>query len=274
MKRSLPVIFFFLLHCIQVHAQMHNHEFGARSKSLGHASSTLTDAWSIYNNVGGISGVEHGTVFFGYDKIQNLEGFDKVAAGIIQPLKVGNVGVALFKFGDELYSEQSVSLAYGSKVGFVRLGIKANYFQMRIDELGSAGALSFDIGGTVELIPKLNFGAYISNFTLAKLSNPEHSELPVFMKLGLAYLPVDELSLYLDLCKDVANEAVVRAGIEYTVGSKFYLRTGVNTEPWSAHFGGGVLLRRFRIDYAFSNNDFLGASHQASISFTYSNHED
>jgi hypothetical protein len=269
MKKSLSTVFFFFLYCAQINAQMLNHEFGARSKSLGHANSTLTDEWSIYNNTGGISGVDDGVAFFGYEKIQNIDGFDKVAAGAIQPTKFGNVGLALFKFGDELYSEQSFSIAYGNKVGFVRLGIKANYFQMRIDELGSANSLSFDMGGIVELVPKLNFGAYISNFTLARLSNPEHSELPVFMKLGLAYVPVSELSLYLDIYKDVANEAIVRSALEYALESKFYLRTGVNTHPLTAHFGGGVVLKRFKVDYAFSNNDFLGATHQASISFTY-----
>ena len=147
--------------------------------------------------------MRNGVVFFGYDKNQNIEGFDKVAAGVTQPFNFGNLGIAAFKFGDELYSEQSLSVAYGNKIGFVTLGFKANYYQLRIDEIVSAGSVSFDLGGVVERLPKLNFGAYISNFTLSKLDNPERSELPVVMKLGMVYKPIDELRLYFDLHKDV-----------------------------------------------------------------------
>lgn len=257
------------MNCFNAKAQINHVEFGARSKGLGNSNSTLTDEWSIFNNPGGISGVKSGVVFFGYDRVQSIEGFDKVAAGVIQPFKFGNVGLGFFKFGDELYSEQSVSLDYGNKVGFVSLGFRANYYQMHIDQYGTAGTLSFDIGGIVELIPKVNFGAYISNFTLAKLSNPEHSELPVVMKLGFVYMPVNELKLYMDIYKDIAYKPIVRVALEYVIVEKFYLRTGINTDPFASHFGGGILLNRFKIDYAFSNNDFLGLTHQATVSFIF-----
>ena len=255
--------------CSGANAQMSHTEFGARSKGLGNSNSILTDEWSIFNNVGGISGVENGVVFFGYDTNTNIEGFDIVAAGAIQPLKFGSIGMSVFKFGDELFSEQSVSVAYGNKVGFVRLGFKLSYYQMRIDEFGTAGSLYFDIGGIIELLPKLNFGAYISNFTLSKLSNPERSELPVVMKLGLLYTPVNKVRLNLDIYKDVAYKPIVRAGLEYVIIEKFYLRTGLNTDPFTSYFGGGILLDRFKIDYALGNNDFLGVSHQAAISFIF-----
>lgn len=168
MKNVHYVLFYLLLHCLPASAQMSFHEFGARSKGLGNSNSTLIDEWSIFNNVGGISGVAEGAVFFGYDIIPNLEGFDKVAAGAIQPFEIGNIGISALKFGDELYSEQALSIAYGNKIGFVRLGFKANYNQLRIDEIGSAGAVSFDLGGVVEMLPKLSFAAYIYQISLCQ----------------------------------------------------------------------------------------------------------
>lgn len=261
----IVVILFNCVYC--VFGQSFLNDFGARSKGM--ANATMVDEWSIFNNVGGISGVEDGLVFFGYDKYSGLEGFDKVAAGIIHPLKNGSVGISLFNFGDELFSESTASFAYGNKIGFVRLGAKLSYYQMRIDEFGTTGAAYFDIGGIVELLPKLTFGAFISNFTLSKLNNAEKSELPVVMKVGFSYKPVDKLSIIIDIYKDIQYSPIVKVGLEYVVVRKLFLRTGINSNPFKSYFGIGLSLNRFQVDYAVSNHDVLGFSHQANVSFKF-----
>jgi len=270
LKKYAPFLLILtLLHSVTTNAQLSFTEFGARSKGLGNSNTALADDWSLFNNVGGISGAKDGVVLFGYQIIPNLEGFNVVAAGVNQPFKFGNIGMSVLKFGDELYSEQALSIAYGNKIGFVRLGFRANYNQLRIDEIGSTGAVSFDIGGIVEMLPKVTFGAFISNITMSKLDNAEGSELPVVMKLGMVYHPNEDLALYLDLYKDILHKPVYKVGLEYLVADRLFLRTGVNTEPFASYFGGGILLNRFKIDYAVSNNDFLGVSHQAAISFVF-----
>lgn len=140
---------------------------------------------------------------------------------------------------------------------------------MRIEEFGTAGSLYYELGGIVDLVPKLTFGAFISNFTLSSLNNSERSELPVIMKMGLKYTPIDDLSLSLDIYKDVDYKPILKAGIEYLIIEKLYVRTGVNTNPLKSFFGIGLMLDRFKIDYALSSHDFLGISHQVSISFSY-----
>jgi hypothetical protein len=140
---------------------------------------------------------------------------------------------------------------------------------MKIDELGTAGAMFFDIGGIVELIPNLHFGAYISNITLSRLNSPEKSELPVIMKIGFSYRPIQELKLNFDLFKDNRYDPNIKAGIEYLIASKFFIRTGINTQPVRSFFGIGVKFQRFKVDYAISNNDFLGIAHHLGVSFAY-----
>ncbi len=258
-----------LLSVFNATGQLLSSEFGARSQGMGNANTTLRDEWAIFNNAGGIAGVESGGVFFGYDRFFDIEGFDKVAAGWIHPIRHGNIGVSVQRFGDELYSEQIVSGVYGNKIGFVSLGIRANYFQMRIEDFGTANAVLFDFGGIVEMIPELTFGAYISNFTASALNNQEQTPLPVSMKIGLSYSPTSEIILNIDLYKEIEFDPMVRAGLEYKISEKVFVRTGVNSNPWKYYFGGGVELSRFKIDYAVASHQFLGISHQASVSFKY-----
>jgi len=75
--------------------------------------------------------------------------------------------------------------------------------------------------------------------------------------------------LNIDLNKDVDYEPILKAGIEYLVSGKLYLRTGMNTNPFKGFFGVGILPGRFKIDYAIGTHQFLGNSHQASVSFNY-----
>lgn len=269
MKVIATILLVFFLKAEILYSQTTDYNIGARSKGVGNSNSNIADEWSIFNNVGGISGVENGTVFFGYDRYYGINGFNKVAVGAIQPIKWGNIGLSAVRFGDDLYNEQIASAAFGNKIGFVRLGLRVNYFQMRIADFGTAGAMFFDIGGIVELIPKLTFAAYISNFTLSELNNTEKTKLPVVMKAGISYKPIDALSLFFDIYKDVEYDPVFKAGIEYIVIQKVYLRTGLNTNPFKSFFGLGVDLGRFNLGYAVSTHEFLGTSHQASVSFTY-----
>lgn len=272
-SRQLPIMILWyslvIFHQLKVYGQLADYEFGAKSKGVGNANTSIADQWAIFNNVAGISGPEQGAVFFGYDRYFDIEGFDKVAAGIVQPVRFGSFGVSILRFGDDLYNEQIVSGAFGNKIGFVRLGFRANYYQMRIEDFGIASTLFFDIGGIVEMLPTLAFGAYISNFTASSLNDAKKTTLPVSMKLGISYTPTDEIMLNVDLYKDVEYKPVIKAGLEYKIADKLFVRTGLNSAPFKVFFGGGVCLGKFVVDYAVTSHTFLGMSHQASVSFNY-----
>lgn len=274
MKCFFQILFLSNFISVFLYAQYIPFDMGARSEGLGNSNSNMTDEWSIFNNVGGISGVKNGAAFFGYKRYFEIEGIDQIAAGVIQPSIIGNFGVSVYKSGDELFNEQIASAAFGNKIGFVRLGFKASYYQLSVGDFGTVGSFFFDFGGIVELVPKLSFGACISNFTLSKLDDSEKTMLPVFMKTGFSYKPAKSLSLNLDLYKDVDFDPLIKAGIEYILVKKFYLRTGINVNPYKSFFGAGFHLKRFRIDYSISTHQFLGNSHQASISFNYQNRDE
>lgn len=259
----------FFIPVYQVNAQTSLTDFGSRSLGMGHANVTLADAWAIFNNVGGISGTKQGVVFFSYQQMPSIEGMNTMAVGLLHPFKFGSLGISAIKFGDELFSQHKVSLAFGNKIGFVRLGGSINYNQIRFDEFGAALALSMDLGGVVEVSKYILFGAYISNLTSSSFNNSEHTNLPVQMKVGFAYIPTQKFRFALDLEKDIDQDPLIKAGIEYTIIEKLVLRTGVNSNPLKAFFGFGLVLKSFNVDYAFSQHNYLGFTHQLSVSFNY-----
>ena len=89
------------------------------------------------------------------------------------------------------------------------------------------------------------------------------------MKVGIAYEPTKDIFLSIDLCKDIDFDPNFRIGLEYQIIDNIYLRTGINSKPTKAFFGGGVKLGKFKIDYAVTSHEFLGMSHQAGIGFNY-----
>lgn len=259
---------------MNVYGQSTEFGFGARSRALGDANTTISDSWAMFNNIGGISGESRGSVVFGFNQYFDLEGFNSVAVGVVQPTRFGNIGISALRFGDDLYSEQMYSLGMGNKIGFVRLGFRANYFQVQIDEYGTTAGFLLDFGGIVELSPKWSFGATVSNFTASTLSDLDNAALPVVMKVGISFKPAKQVTLLADLVKDVEFDPEIRAGMEYWVNQKIALRTGINTQPFSGFAGFGLRLRQFEIDYALCSHQFLGFNHQLSVSFKYQKDND
>jgi hypothetical protein len=255
-------------------AQSVDFGFGARSKALGDANTTIADSWAMFNNIGGISGVKAGSVGFAFNQYFDVDGFNAVAVGIVQPTTYGNIGISALRFGDELYNEQLYSIGFGNKIGFVRLGFRANYYQVYIDEYGTAAGFLMDFGGIVELSPQWSFGASVSNFTASTLNDLDNAALPVVMKIGISYKASENVSLLADLVKDVEFDPEIRAGIEYWINQKLALRTGINSQPFAGFAGFGLKLKQFEIDYAVSSHQFLGFNHQLSVVFQYQKNND
>jgi hypothetical protein len=241
---------------------------GARLLGLGNASAALQDEWAAFHNVAGISGVEHPVVAFTYLHRYNIKALYSVAAVGILPLgKIGHVGMTVFRFGDKLYNEQKLSIGFANKIGFVRLGGQVHYLQVNVESLGREGLLIFDFGGIVELIPKLAFGARIFNATASVFNRFEQDYFPVCLSAGLSYTPASQIILSADIEKYSDLPVNIKSGIEYRLYQKISFRGGFNTQPSTFFFGIGFHAKRLGVDYACSNNHYLGYIHQVTASY-------
>jgi len=273
MNPKLLPLFLLLSAASSLYGQSGEYSLGGRSAAMGTASSTITDAYSVFNNPAGLSGVESPSVFASYENRYRLEDFQMMGAGISTPLKAFGLGAGFYRFGGKLYNEQIVGLKAANKIGFISLGFGLNYVQYNLEGMGTRGVALVELGGVAEINKKTHLGAHIYNLTQSKLVRGTGERIPTVMKLGLSLRPLSSIMLNIETSKDISYPAIVRAGVEYFIVPQLALRTGFSTSPFISCFGIGFRPGKIGADYAFRNDVRLGELHQMSVSYAFSKPE-
>lgn len=242
---------------------------GSRSMGLGNANVTLADGWSVFNNIGGIGSVEASEFFAGYDHRLGLNELTTLAAGAVFKGTSGAWGIGLSNYGGDLFNQQTVGVGYGNQLGIASLGIKINYFQTNIEGFGRGAAPIVEVGGVAEMTPWLFFGAHMYNGSRSKLSQVTGEYLPMIVRTGLSFRPSQELMINLEAEKEVYLAPQLKVGVEYSLRERLYARTGINTNPRQLFFGIGFSPKRYRFDYAMSQNHQLGFTHHVSFNYLW-----
>ncbi|MBV6647100.1 MAG: hypothetical protein KI790_16705 [Cyclobacteriaceae bacterium] len=242
-----------------------DYSVGARHAGLGGSSVSLGDSYSLFNNVGGLGRVDATTAFVSYQNRFNLSEFQVVAGGFVYQTKPANFGVSFYRFGDELFSQQKASLHIGNKIQMVSLGASLSFVQYHIESLGSRTKAVIEVGGVVEILPQLILGASVFNINQTNLT--ENQSIPFMMKAGLSYHPTPALMINIETEKDLELDAFFKAGLEYHLIEKVALRTGFRAHPFRGSIGAGFSLKRFQLDYAFSDLSGIGSIYDLSISY-------
>jgi len=241
---------------------------GARAAALGNASVTLPDVWALHNNVAGIARLAQPEAGVYVENRFGIQAFTTVALQAVYPTsKFGIYGISLSRFGDALYSRQSVGFGAAHRLGQFSLGGKADIWQVSVQGYGSRKAVALSVGGQGEVLPNLFFGAYAFNVNQAKLAPYEDERLATVMKAGLSYAPYPRLLLAIETEKSIDHDATFKAGLEYLLlQERLALRTGFSSLTGKATFGIGFQARQLQVGYAFGSTTRLGASHHLSVS--------
>ncbi len=240
---------------------------GGRSAAMGNSSVALSDFWSLYNNPAGIASQENFALGIAYENRFLMQELSLQSAGVVAPTKFGVLGLSFNQFGYTLYKEQMLGLAYARAFGKdLRIGLKLDYFSTSFSEdYENFSAITFELGVQYAINEKLTTGAYIFNPGKARLSEYTDERLPVILRFGLAYEFAEKLIGTVEFEKNFDRNASIRAGLEYYVLEKFFVRAGINTQPGLFTFGTGFDLGPVRIDLAGNLHQVLGTSIQSSL---------
>jgi len=264
----------FLITCFNVWAQSGTEAFptGARSTGMANAHATLDDSWSIFNNVGAMGRLKNDQVFFSYDHRLGMKELTTLAAGAVIAQGFGVVGLGFSHYGGQLFNQQNLGIGFSNTFGIASFGFKVNYLQTNIEGFGRNARPVLEFGGVAELGPNLFFGAHIYNFNRARLSKISQDYLPTVVKAGLSYRTSEKLIVNVEAEKEIVLPPQFKMALEYNLLQRFWVRSGIHTNPNNLFFGMGFKPGKFHIDYAMSQNYRLGYTHH--FSFNYLFHED
>ena len=241
---------------------------GSRAAGLGYTSSCLDDEWAVFNNIAGLAKIEKVTASFTYDAQPSFKPFNRMAAVVAVPLKFTVAGAGVFRFGDQLFSEQILALGFSNTFGLAALGAKVNYIQYRAEGFGTKGVLTISFGGIAKLTDKISVGAHIINLNQPNLSKTDGEKLSTILIVGTLFKLTSQTFVTTELEKDLNYQVKWKMGVEYQPYKKFTFRTGFNVNPTSAFFGFGCRAKKLKLDYAYQHNFSLGAKHQGTVGYS------
>jgi len=263
------IILGFLLFALwsQTKAQHENIAFGAGPGAMCGISVISTDVWAAANNQANLSQIDVVSAGVYYENRYFLKelGYRALAGSL--PTKTGTFGLTVSQFGYSEYMESRFGLGYGMAFGKnFSGGIQLNYLNTKLGDIyGSRSAVVAEGGLSAKLSDDVTFGVHLFNFNRARVSEWTDERIPVVFRAGIAYVYEKQLTVGVEVIKDINFAPVLGVGFEYLFNDFLYLRAGINVRPSLSGFGFGLKLKNLRIDIANTMHPVLGNSPRISL---------
>lgn len=261
----------FVLVPVWLSAIHHNYPQGGRSASLAGASVALADFWSVQNNQSGLAFYNRMAVGAYFENRFLVKEMSLKAAGAVVPTKSGVFGLNFTYFGYPKYNESKIALAYARNFGNVfAASVQLDYLVTSIgDDYGNKGVATFEAGLMSRVNENLMLAAHVFNPLMVKIADENSERIPAIIKVGAAYSIDKNLVVTAEVEKDSGFDPLFKAGLEYRIIEKIYVRGGVSTNPGLYAFGFGLNLKKLIIDFSSSIHQTLGYSPQVSMIYQF-----
>lgn len=263
----LPALVFLLIGFTKAYCQD-----GARSISMGHASTAATGYWSLFSNPSGIAKSESKfAVGAGYESAYLFPDVGTNIVGARLSLNRSHFGLAYRGFGYSLYRESQFKGVYALELApKFRAAIGAEYFLLQLPEnYGSRGIISGELGFQVDVAKTTTLAAYVANLNRPKVSDFQDERLAPVLRIGVQSWLARSVLISGEVEKDWRYKPNVKAGIEYKALEQVYFRMGVQTFPLQYAAGVGLELGNFVVDVASSFHQNLGFSPQLNLGYHF-----
>lgn len=255
-----------------VYAQFEHHGIGARPAGMGGSGLAIKrDLWAAYANPALYATFQSITSSITYVPARfSLTELQSSAASLVVPIRGYSPSVSLHRYGYELYSETTVSIANARRIGDrVLVGGKLNWYHLSIHRYGSASAFGVNAGVYVEVSHQLAASAVVSNINRPTIGQGR-SAVPQVIIAGLSYRPFPLLKVGTELRKDIRFEPELTVGAEYFLTEVFLVRGGFNDRPARGAGGFSVKTQTAHLDYAFQWHSELGHTHFITLTLRLS----
>ena len=271
MKAVYSIIFLtgFIVVCNKKPVAQEYYRVSAREKSLAGIAACLDGGWSVFGNQAGMvtSAAEAGIAYSNYFLLKEL---GLKAAYVSLPVGKNVFALSFYRFGNETYNENKLGLAFAKEIspGF-SASFQFNYFFIGLPENEkSPGATTLEGGIQYRLSKKFQIGAHCYNpFMSAVGTENLNYKLPCLFRLGAGMTIAEGLLLFLEIEKDLKEDAVLKAGVEYQLLEKFQLRGGIAGGNNLVAIGLAYSFKKLTTDFSWQYNHRLGSVPSIAISY-------
>ncbi len=259
--KKLAIWFLCIFSVSQTIAQAVRRPIAARYIGLGAYSRNHIDAFSFTANQASLAGIKHPSAGVYGERRFMLDATTMYSAVVVVPTAKGNFGLQADYFGFKNYNESQLGLAYARSLGSkVDLGIKFNYYSVKIPVYGSGSNINFEIGTILHLTEKLHAGIHAYNPVGGKFSKNSEEKLAAIYTFGLGYEPSENFLITTEISKEENQAVSITGALQYNFLKQFFARLGVESETGNAFGGAGISWKSFRLDINAAYHPQLGFS--------------
>lgn len=254
----------------QLHAQA---TLGARSIALGQATTALPNSeWSVFGNPAMLDEQRPSVSFFGM-RYYGLAELTDLAAVVSYPTGWGVIGAGAHRYGDDLYNESRIRLAYKNSFQNFQYGAAVTYNHVvQGGGYGSVGAVGVDVGVAARIFNTLWIGAKATNINQPRYGqiNDIDENLPRNLSIGFSYRLSDLALFTTDVIKDVNFPISYRGGVEVQVVDHLFARAGITTSPQTFSGGFGYNTEAWGVNLVVQRHEEQALGYSPGLDFNIS----
>lgn len=210
------------------------------------------------------------TIVLSYEQHLALAGLSNKSIDICYPTsKAGTFGASYSHFGDLAYSEQMATLAYGIQVcQGLSIGASLHYLHCGSNEprFNSFNSATATIG--LQYTSKKRWAVGLAVFNPFVVGINAAWGVPMICRIGVAYSPTAPLWLTAELEQQIYERLRFKAGAEYNIWNRLFVRAGFATTPMQWTIGVGYNQTHWGADVTVAVHQSLGVT--PSVTLYYS----
>ncbi|MEQ1800115.1 MAG: hypothetical protein ABL872_19320, partial [Lacibacter sp.] len=237
---------------------------------LGAYSKQSTDQFSFIINPAALSNLQQSGAGVYSERRFLLNAFSQYTAVAGFQTNSGTFGLQADYFGYSNYNETQLGLGYARSIGSkIDVGLKFNYYNLRIPVYGSASTFHFEAGLLMHLSEKLHAGFSVFNPVGGVLNKTANEKIASVYRGGIGYEASDKFFISAELIKEENRNVGVNAAFQYVLVKQLLIRAGINTVNTQPFVGVGLKFGQFRVDVATAYHPQLGVSPAVMLLFDF-----
>jgi len=266
---GLILLIFFIL-CSVSEAAFENQAFGVQFAARGSGGFGSPDrSFALFRNPAVAAFHKGGQIELFYQNFYGLKEINMVAMDAGMNLGSFPAGIAVKRFGNNLYAETEAHLVFSMRImDSLAVGLSINGCFLQIERYGHSAAIGFDLAGFYGIAPGLSLGFLLHNITEPNIGESKE-RIPGVFCLGISYMPVPSLELNVDAVKESAFAFDYRIGLGYRISKWLQVSGGLKDK--TNQFSAGLRINSglFSFGYALEYHAILGSSNMIGVGYAF-----